>query len=187
MTLDSAAAGGGANLTRGGIRVDHRCIMKVFLAVFAAVSCGVIGHSLHLGWKSMMVADWPVAMGRIISSEIGTQSDSEGGSSHSVKVSYEYSVMGEKHEGERLAYGYQGSGRKKAEQLLEMLPAGRQLEVRYDPEDPRQSALAHGIHHSILGHFLTGCTLLAMSSAMLFISCQTKRTDEAMLDTIRVH
>ena len=138
--------------------------------------------------KSREVADWPVAMGRILSSEMGASRNTESGTNYFVNVSYEYSVMGTTHKGDRIALAYMGSQNPEMEhKLLEMLPVGRQVEVRYDPGDPQQSVLAHGIHSSTVFFLIFSIMLLSFLLSFLMMLWIRLRPDQVLLDSLRVH
>jgi hypothetical protein len=61
-------------------------------------------------------------------------------------VLYSYHINGQKFEGDRLRYGnksYKSWVSAKDEQLL--FPAGKEVQVYYDPKTPHQSVLIKGI------------------------------------------
>jgi hypothetical protein len=107
------------------------------------------GFQLRQGLKTN---DWPATAGRIIESKVsGSSERREPGSrfsskKYTVRVLYSYHINGQKFEGDRLRYGnksYKSWVSAKDEQLL--FPAGKEVQVYYDPMSPHQSVLIKGI------------------------------------------
>ena len=123
------------------------CLLFPFVGLFLVVE-GI--NQLRLGSKS---SHWPAAEGRIISSRIFLSSHREigGGKSgarsttYSVQVRYSYEVDDQTFEGSRLSYGEEGhSNRSEAQKVLARYPQGKEVEVYYDPMDPKRSVLVRG-------------------------------------------
>jgi hypothetical protein len=162
-------------------------MLIAFFSIFFAVGLGMFGYSLYSIKKSNEVATWPMVIGRITSSEMTSNSDSDG-TTYRVKVSYDYSVMGQIHHGDRIAFGYSGSsGHEAHQQILERLPAGRQVEVRYHPEKPQEAALAYGFHRSTKFTLAFSITWLLFTSGVALMFWLFSRPDQALLDSIRLH
>ena len=168
-------------------RPSFRAIMLIaFFSIFFAVGLGMLGYSLHAIKKSSEVATWPVAPGRILSSEM-TSSSSSDGTTYRIKVAYDYSVLGQVYQGDRIAFGYSGSsGREAHQEILERLPAGRQVEVRHHPDKPHQAALGFGFHRSIKFTLAFSITWLLFTSGMALMFWLFSRPDQALLDSIRL-
>jgi hypothetical protein len=162
-------------------------MLIAFFSIFFAVGLGMLGYSLYSIKKSNEVATWPMAIGRILSSEMTSISDSDG-TTYRVKVAYDYSVMGQTHHGDRIAFGYSGSsGQEAHQQILERLPVGRQVEVRYRPDKPEEAALAYGFHRSTKFTLAFSITWLLFTSGMALMFWLFSRPDQALLDSIRLH
>lgn len=132
------------------------------------------GFQLRQGLKTN---DWPATAGRIIESKVSDSSERrEPGSrfsskKYTVRVLYSYHVNDQKFEGDRLRYGnksYKSWVSAKDEQLL--FPAGKEVQVYYDPMSPHQSVLIKGIGLSWLALALGLMGLVIGLSAMFHMA-----------------
>ncbi|MGF1545215.1 MAG: DUF3592 domain-containing protein [Parvularculaceae bacterium] len=130
----------------------------VFLALFVAVGLGLLGYGAHAWRLASVAAHWPTATGRIVSRDFDIDRDSES-TTYRTKVRYVYEVNGRELTGETIAFGYAGSSSERFHrEVYAALSVGRDVAVRYDPNDPSRAALSHGVNQSILFIVIFGAT-----------------------------
>ena len=90
--------------------------------------------------KMAVVSQWPSTMGTVLASTIEWRSSSEGGSTAYPVVQYSYQVNGRAYQSYKLAPGPEvgGTGAKK---IVARYPAGAQVMVFYDPQNPSEAVL----------------------------------------------
>jgi hypothetical protein len=87
--------------------------------------------------------------GTIVESKVETGSGSEGETTYSAKVDFEYQVGGQKYRGNRISYATRfTSGRKAARNTVRRYPRGKQVTVYYSPAKPAAAVLEPGIRGS---------------------------------------
>jgi hypothetical protein len=96
---------------------------------------------IHGAVQQLRSQHWPTAQGRVASSEVVVESDSEGGTSYTPKIRYSYSVDGVNHQNDRIRYGFSISGKRAARAAVEMYPRGNAVTVHYNPQTPSQVVL----------------------------------------------
>jgi hypothetical protein len=90
--------------------------------------------------KMAVVRQWPSTMGTVMASTLEWRSSSEGGSTAYPVVQYSYQVNGRAYQSYKLAPGPEvgGTGAKK---VVARYPAGAQVMVFYDPQNPSDAVL----------------------------------------------
>ena len=90
--------------------------------------------------KMAAVSQWPSTMGNIVMSTIEQRSSSEGGYTDYPAVQYSYQVGGQPYQSYKLAPGPEvgGSGARK---VVARYPAGAQVMVFYNPQNPSDAVL----------------------------------------------
>ena len=172
--------------------------LKTVVGWIFAAGVGFLGMVfLALGgyefWQGSKTEDWPAAQGRIIEAEIETRSSSShrhGRASrrdtdYSVRIRYYYEVAGQKLEGQRLQYGYKSHDeRPSARQEQSLYPSGKEVQVFYDPKNPKSSVLLKGTGASWLAMGL-GLTAFVLGSAMMvyMTRARTAGTGDNMLSS----
>ena len=135
-------------------------------------------------WQGSKTKDWPASQGKIIESEIETRSSSSprhGRTSrrdtdYSVRIRYSYEVAGQKLEGQRLQYGYKSHDeRSSAKQEQSRYPSGKEVQVFYDPKNPKSSVLLKGSGTSWLAMGL-GFMALVLGSVTMVYMARARRT-----------
>ncbi|HSO11620.1 MAG TPA: DUF3592 domain-containing protein [Anaerolineales bacterium] len=93
--------------------------------------------------KVAQASNWPSTMGTVTFSTVEVRRSSEGSSYYPV-VHYTYQVMGQPHQGNKIMPGpaVGGSG---AHKVVERYPAGAQVMVYYDPDNPSDAVLERGM------------------------------------------
>ena len=125
------------------------------------------------GWKSR---SWPVVVGEVKESAAVPKpivSSARRGvvGTHVVMLRYEFSVMGRTYSGTRQSLDDVGIIRiaEFAQREADALPAGRSLQVFYDPSDPDKSLLTPGVPAAgVLGSFF-GLLLIAAGLTLIAI------------------
>jgi len=94
--------------------------------------------------KVEQASNWPSTMGMVLMSTLEARHDSEGGYTYYPVVQYEYRVMGQPYQGNRIMPGPSvgGSG---ANKVVARYPAGTQVTVYYDPNNPSDAVLERGM------------------------------------------
>jgi hypothetical protein len=112
--------------------------------------------------KVAQAGNWPSAMGTVIFSTVEIRRSSEGSSSYPV-VHYTYQVMGQPHRGNKIMPG-PAVGGLGAHKIVERYPAGAQVMVYYDPNNPSDAVLERGMP----GHIKWLWVALILTDLFLF-------------------
>jgi hypothetical protein len=84
---------------------------------------------------------WPVAEGKILSSEVREREDSDGDTVYSAAVHYQYIVDGQMYESRNISYATHQGGWDSASRAVERYPRDMGVLVHYNPRAPKQAAL----------------------------------------------
>ena len=148
----------------------------LFLGIFLAIGFGLLGYSLWMIKRSSEVALWPNTPGKLVHCELTQRTASKGGTVYEVVVNYQYNVAGQDYTSTRLAFGYNSStGREGHSGVYEKLSRAREIEVRYDPNDPSSAVLSYGTHRSIqfmLAFAITWLVFIAGFCVIWYIASQ---------------
>jgi hypothetical protein len=109
------------------------------------------GWQLWRGWRELGHARastaWPCVSGEVVGTELReTGRDEDGEVSRRAVITYRYTVDGAGHEGTRVFFGdgmalrFAGPSTRR----LAAYPAGRAVQVAYDPADPGRAVLEPG-------------------------------------------
>lgn len=112
-------------------------IIAFVLFILNVVFLGVI---FFMRRKMAAVSQWPSTMGTVIASYLERRRSSDSGSTNYPVVQYSYQVSGQAHQGAKIAPGPEvgGSG---AGKVVARYPAGAQVMVFYNPQDPADAVL----------------------------------------------
>jgi uncharacterized protein DUF3592 len=112
-------------------------IIGFVLLILNAVFLGVI---YFMRRKMSQVSQWPSTMGTVMMSTIELRSSSESGSTEYPVVQYSYRVAGQGYQSLKLAPGPEvgGTGARK---IVARYPAGAQVMVFYNPQNPSEAVL----------------------------------------------
>jgi Protein of unknown function (DUF3592) len=161
-------------------------VLYLFFGVFLAVGLGILGFGVHAAIKSNQVGIWPTTWGSLLERDLIESSDSDG-TTYRVQVRYRYQVAGVDYESDRIAFGYGGSSGYEAHRAIhDRLTRGDSVQVRYNPLDPAESALAHGLNQSTVILLIFGAvwTMFTLGlSALFFLS---NRADSGLLEGLIV-
>jgi hypothetical protein len=86
------------------------------------------------------VRQWPSTMGTVNTSYLERRSSSEGGYTNYPVVHYSYQVSGQAHQGTKIAPGMEVGGTG-AGKVVARYPAGAQVMVFYNPQNPSDAVL----------------------------------------------
>ena len=90
--------------------------------------------------KMAAVSQWPSTMGTVMMSRIEQRSSSEGGYTDYPVVQYSYQVGGQAYQSYKLAPGAEVGGTG-AGKVVARYPAGAQVMVFYNPQNPSEAVL----------------------------------------------
>jgi len=107
--------------------------------IFVAIGLGLVAIWFVMRKKAQASQAWPSAQGTVISSELSRIRDTDGQWTERPRVVYEYVVAGASLRGNRVSFG--GSSNVGARKCVERYPAGKPVEVFYDPAAPASSVL----------------------------------------------
>jgi hypothetical protein len=112
-------------------------IVGFVLIILNAIILGVI---FFMRRKMAAVSQWPSTMGIVNASYLERRSSSEGGSTNYPVVQYSYQVGGQPYQNSKLAPGPEVGGTG-AGNVVARYPAGAQVMVFYDPQNPAEAVL----------------------------------------------
>ena len=112
-------------------------IIAFVLIILNAVFLGII---YFMRRKMAAVSSWPSTMGTVLMSNLESRHSSEGGWTNYPVVQYSYQAGGQAYQGSRIALGLEvgGSG---AGKVVARYPAGAQVMVFYNPQNPSDAVL----------------------------------------------
>ena len=94
--------------------------------------------------KVAQASTWSTTMGTVTFSTLEWRRGSKGGSTAYPVVHYTYQVMGQAHQGHKVMPGPE-SGGSWAHKVVARYPAGAQVMVYYDPQNPSDALLERGM------------------------------------------
>jgi hypothetical protein len=112
-------------------------IIGFVLLILNVVFLGII---FFMRRKMASVSQWPSTMGTVNNSHLERRHSSDDGSTNYPVVQYSYQVQGQVYQGSKLAPGPEvgGSG---AGKVVARYPAGAQVMVFYNPQNPSEAVL----------------------------------------------
>lgn len=111
-------------------------IIGFVLLILNAIFLGII---FFMRKKMAAVSQWPSTMGTVLMSTLERRSSSEGSTDYPV-VQYSYQVGGQAYQSYKLAPG-PAVGGTGAGKVVARYPAGAQVMVFYNPENPSEAVL----------------------------------------------
>ena len=131
----------------------------------------LLGIILYTRGKVAKASSWPSTMGTVTFSNLEWRRGSKGSSVAYPVVQYSYQVMGQMLQGRRVMPGPE-SGGSWAHKVVERYPAGAQVMVYYDPNNPSDAVLERGMPGYIkwlwVALILTDLFLCGMAVVMAF-------------------
>ncbi len=137
------------------LRVILSCAAGVGALLLAVLSWTSYGDArLYMEQLELMRPGeaWPVVegvvLGRGVDEELPGRFSLSSAIRYHARLSYDYTVDGERHTGERICFDTPncgtGTGREDAQALLDQYPVQAVVQVHYSPDAPEQSALRIG-------------------------------------------
>lgn len=123
-----------------------------FCLVFIGIGIGMLVKLMKIFSKASLSKNWHATPGKIISSELDAQTttDEDGyqTTTYIAKILFEYQVDKTSFKGEciNFDYGMRTSNKGKQQSIVEQYPAGSQVTVYYDPDDPKQAVLEKAVN-----------------------------------------
>ena len=154
-------------------------IVIPFIFLFVVVGLVIFGWGLVSYFQGRQAKSWPTTPGQILVSQLRVDS---GGDSETWKVTvrYRYVCDGREYEGNRIAFGYSGSGDEEEHRLIEeKLRAASSVIVRYQPDKPDNSVLAVGFNRHTFGLLVFGATWLVFFIGMaIMVTSDSRHTGQ---------
>ncbi|MCE5267836.1 MAG: DUF3592 domain-containing protein [Planctomycetaceae bacterium] len=148
--------------TKAGKRVSGLVLGLVFGLLWSSITLVADSAIVWSAFRQMRALRYSTVAGRITSSRIDARSGSRG-PLYRAEIKYAYSVAGKRYEGTRYRYGEVSSGGKSAAaRVVALYPVGKQIDVRYAPNDPADAVLNAGLEGSdlLLAAFLLPFNLI---------------------------
>ena len=121
-------------------------LMILIGVVFLIVGLVLLLVGINQGKKAKAAEAWPTVTGVILSSGLqeSRSYDSDSNSTtinYKPQVQYQYSLMGQSFQGDRLAFGNMSYDYNTASKKIAPYPQGASVTVHYDPSDPSKAVL----------------------------------------------
>ncbi len=149
-------------------------IAVVVSLIFVLLACLFVALWISDLRKARATRSWPTTTGRILHARVSRYEGyvRGGGGYHTYydpAVTYEYTVDGTTYQGKRIAIGtgYSTQARNAVKRRISAYHAGKEVQVFYDPADPKQAVLEHGIEGGVMLLILAGITLVVVAALML--------------------
>jgi hypothetical protein len=152
-------------------------LLSFFCAVFATVGLGLLIAGLNDLRRARRSRNWPTTPATLVSAELVQRSQPasrESGGSRpyfELLLQFQYTVgqplQGSSHV--RLPPTESG-GEEQARAALARYPAGKTLDVAYNPENPSETVLEPGVHGTSFTRGLVGITFLVLAGVIPFIA-----------------
>jgi len=108
--------------------------------VFLILNAVFLGIIFFMRRKMAVVSEWPSTMGTVNASYLERRFSSEGDSTNYPVVKYSYQIGGQRYQSTKLAPGPEVGGTG-AGKVVERYPAGAQVMVFYNPQNPSEAVL----------------------------------------------
>lgn len=128
----------------------HRATLFIFAFVFICAG-GLIFFfwaipTMHNAFASR---SWPSVEGKVTTSQLITDTDSDGVKTYKAGIAYEYSIHGEMQKGVRVGFSDYGSSNiSHAQSILTKYPIGAQVDIYYNPKSVQMAVLEPGVEFS---------------------------------------
>jgi hypothetical protein len=122
---------------------------RIFPLIFLLAGAGILFAGMRQVIHASASDGWPVAAGEVRSSSVEYDTAADGAGTYRAEVLYAYSVDGVDQLANRVAFGDFGSSDPgRAQRIVNSYPAGAEVTVHYDPDDPARAVLEPGVHGS---------------------------------------
>lgn len=156
---------------------------SLFVLVFVGFGVGFLGYGLYQLDQASRTSQWPAVRGEVLQSKLRSHT-SDHKQTWACDVKYAYEVDGQFYEGDRIAYGYNGTNNKSMHSKLQKkLSRSRYVQVHFNPNNPSESTLATGIHRSAYLPVVFGGAWLAFCGgifALIFLGSSVKKLPQRL-------
>lgn len=149
-------------------------IAAVLGLIFTLVACAFIYAWIRELRKARATRSWPTTGGRILTARVHSfrgynRSSHTSKTYYDPQVVYEYTINGTRYESHQIAIGigYSNHRREEVERKVAPYKAGADVQVFYNPNDPNDAVLEHGVAGGVMLLFIGLVTLFVL--AILFI------------------
>lgn len=127
--------------------MDNQVLLPVSIigCTFLLMNAIFLGIILSTQRKMKAVQSWASTMGTVSNSYLERRRSSKGGSVNYPVVQYSYQAGGQPYHGSKIAPGMAVGGTG-AGRVVERYPAGAQVMVFYDPQNPSDAVLERKAH-----------------------------------------
>jgi hypothetical protein len=108
--------------------------------IFILMNAVFLGILFFTQRKVSAINNWPSIPGTVVSSQVVSRSDGEGGTTDYPAVTYSYSVVGSNYKGSKIAPGMEVGGMGAAKTVARY-PVDSKVTVYYNPENPADAVL----------------------------------------------
>lgn len=115
-------------------------VVGIIVFVFLVLNVIFLGIIFFMHRRMAAVRQWPSTMGAVNASYLERRSSSEGGYTNYPVVQYSYQVSGQAYQGAKIAPGPEVGGTG-AGKVVARYPAGAQVMVFYNPQNPSDAVL----------------------------------------------
>ena len=117
----------------------------LLLLVFALPGIGVFSSGIRDLNQAKASVDWPTSPGKVLSSSVKHERDSDGDTYHA-EVVYEFKVNNTTYSSKRIAYGdYGSSNPSHAQKIVNQYPQDKNVTVHYMPNNPKVCVIEVGV------------------------------------------
>jgi hypothetical protein len=142
---------------------------------FIALGLSMYWHRARERAKAMATLDWSHAPGRVTASYIGNTTipgayEYGPPEAYEPQISYSYEVAGAAYQGVRISFANLiDTNKERVTDLLARYPLGAEVQVAYNPADPKESVLEQTlkgtspINVEVIGMFVTGAAAIVLA------------------------
>lgn len=156
---------------------------SLFVLVFVGFGVGFLGYGIYQLDQASRTTQWPAVRGEVLECKLRSHTNDHK-ETWACYVKYAYDIDGQFYEGDRIAYGYNGTNNKSMHSNLQRkLSRSRYVRVYFDPQNPGESTLATGIHRSAYLPVIFGGAWLAFCGgifALVFMGSSLKNLPQRL-------
>ena len=144
-------------------------IIPILFAVIGAVTAYIGVRDLIRAKASVA---WPTSPGKVLSSSVVQECDSDGHLTYHAEVVYEFNVNNTTFSGKHISYGDYGTSNPslRAQEIVNCHPQDKNVTVSYMPNNPKECLLEVGVKgHAFLKLTLTLTLMMMMMMMMMTI------------------
>lgn len=112
-----------------------------FGAVMTLIGAAIAGYGLWSVGQAEATADWPIVPGLVTESRVETVDGGDRAATFRPAVKYEYEVAGVGYVADQISLGWREESPAAARRAVNRYPAGAEVDVRHDPDDPGGAVL----------------------------------------------